>query len=556
MTKRRTGAHLLLELLRSEGVEFVFGNPGTTELPLIDALVDFPDIKYIWGLQEASVVGMADGYAQASGKTGFVNLHTAGGVGHGMGGLINAAASAVPLVVTAGQQDLRHKLTDPLLFDDLEAIASPISKWSDELSDVSQLPILLRRAFQDAIASPNGPVFLSLPMDIMEKATDVAIPSLSNVDRKPIAGSLDVLADKLSNYEIGRVAIIAGDEIAFDDAMQEAVKLSNILGAPVYGSSWPGRLPFPTKHHNWQGNLPTTAAGIGAIMSNYDAIIALGGKSFISILYSEGPALPETCDLFQLSNDGRDLGRTYPTELSLVGDIKRSLVLLNEELTKKMSPYKDLLIKEKAKAVAANEAKQKILLDEVAELRSNSVIHPMVAAYEIIKAIPQDMPIVDEAIATLNHIRSFIDVKSPNQYLANRGGGLGWGIPASVGYSLACDRRAVVSLNGDGATMYSPQAMWTAAHENLPITFVVVNNREYNVLKNFMMSKKDYSSTRSNHFIAMDLDDPAIDFSALAASMGLAYELVEDVEDIAHALSSSATCQSPRLVEIIISAER
>ena len=165
-TKTRNGATILLEVLASEGVEYVFGNPGTTELPLIDALSANPDIHYVLGLQEASVVAMADGYAQASGKPGFVNLHTAGGLGHGMGNLLNAMTSGTPLVVTAGQQDSRHAITDPLLQGDLVAIARPACKWAAEVTSPGQLPILVHRAFQDAKAPPPGPVFLSLPMDL------------------------------------------------------------------------------------------------------------------------------------------------------------------------------------------------------------------------------------------------------------------------------------------------------------------------------------------------------------------------------------------------------
>jgi benzoylformate decarboxylase len=179
-------------------VRYVFGNPGTTELPFIDALVDFPDIHYIWALQEASVVAMADGYAQASCRTGFVNLHTAGGLGHGFGSLWNASVSGTPLVVTAGQQDSRHALTDPLLSGDLVAMATPIVKWAKEATHTAQIPVLIRRAFHDSHTSPTGPVFVSLPMDIMEEMTEVSALEVSTIDRSAVAGSLDSLADHLA----------------------------------------------------------------------------------------------------------------------------------------------------------------------------------------------------------------------------------------------------------------------------------------------------------------------------------------------------------------------
>ncbi|GMA79106.1 hypothetical protein GCM10025880_55230 [Methylorubrum aminovorans] len=186
----RRGAEVLVEVLRSEGVRYIFGNPGTTELPLIDALTEATDIAYVLALQEASAVAMADGYAQAARRPGFLNLHTAGGLGHGMGNLLNAQISGTPLVVTAGQQDSRHVITDPLLFGDLAAIAAPTVKWAREVTNADQLPVLLRRAFHDAAAAPSGPVFLSLPMDVMEARTAAPLGEISTIDHRAVAGSL------------------------------------------------------------------------------------------------------------------------------------------------------------------------------------------------------------------------------------------------------------------------------------------------------------------------------------------------------------------------------
>jgi benzoylformate decarboxylase len=245
---RRRGAALLLDVLRSEGVRYIFGNPGTTELPLMDALVDAPDISYIWGLQEASVVAMADGYAQAACRPGFVNLHTAGGLGHGFGSLLNASVSGTPLVVTAGQQDSRHTITDPLLFGDLVGIARPAVKWAQEVQHADQLPILVRRAFHDCSAPPTGPVFLALPMDVMEEMTSAGIAETSTIDRAAVAGSLDRLADHLAAIAPGKLAIVAGDEVSASNAAAETVRLAEAFGAPVYGSSWPLHIPFPTSH--------------------------------------------------------------------------------------------------------------------------------------------------------------------------------------------------------------------------------------------------------------------------------------------------------------------
>lgn len=550
----RSGADILLDVLESEGCEYIFGNPGTTELPLVDALGDRPGLKYILGLQEATVVAMADGYAQASGKPGFVNLHTAGGLGHGMGNLLNAFTSGTPLVVTAGQQDSRHAITDPLLQGDLVSIARPACKWANEITSPDQIATLTHRAFQDCRATPRGPVFLSLPMDVMEATSHVLVPRTSRVDRRPVAGSLPELARELTAVTPGRVAIIAGDEISNHDAYREVVRLAELLAAPVFGSSWPAHIPFPTSHYLWRGNLPTRAIDIADAMHGFDCVFALGGKSFITILYSDASALPEGCELYQLSVDGRDLGRTFPSKLSVVGDIERSLTALNEIIATRIEP------REAAYAQARDSARQAFMAarqerqQQAEALAEDSELHPMVAA-RILAATIGGTPIVDEAIATAAHVRAFLNNSSTRQYSFLRGGALGWGMPAAVGFSLGLGRQPVVCLVGDGAAMYSPQALWTAAHEDLPVTFIVINNREYNVLKNFMRSQEHYNAARTGRFIAMDLVDPEIDFPALARSMGLTARRVLDAGGIADAVSEGIASCRPNVIEIVIATE-
>ena len=548
----RRGAAVLLEVLRSEGVTHIFGNPGTTELPLMDALQDTPDIAYVWALQEASVVAMADGYAQAARRPGFVNLHTAGGLGHGMGNLLNASVSQTPLVMTAGQQDSRHVITDPLLFGDLVRIAAPAVKWAQEVAHPDQLPVLVRRAFHDASAAPAGPVFLSLPMDVMEEMSTVGIAETSLIDRRAVAGSLDRLATVLADIPPGRLALIAGDEVYSSEASSELVELAELLGAPVYGASWPSHVPFPTSHPLWSGNMPTRATEIAARLMPYDAIFALGGKSLITILYTEGPVVPSTCQVYQLSADVRDLGRTYVTPLSVVGDIKASLTqllpLLRLAASGNAAAYASQVQQAKADA-AARRAELEAASDR---LWDQPRIAPIVAAREAMRGIGPDIHVVDEAIATSVHVRQFLNSPNFRQYAFMRGGCLGWGMPAAVGFSLGLDREPVVSLVGDGAALYSPQALWTAAYEKLPVTFVVMNNREYNILKNFMRSQPGYLSTRRNRFIAMEIDHPPIDYLSLAASFGVPAARVERAGDIAATIQAGIESGKPNLIEVPI----
>lgn len=550
----RSGADILLEVLESEGVEYIFGNPGTTELPLIDALLRHDDIHYVLALQESSAVAIADGYAKASGKTGFLNLHTASGLGHGMGNLINSRIMKTPLVVTVGQQDTRHYVREPLLYDDVVSIASPVVKWTKEVTSAAQLPVLVRRAFHDASYPPAGPVLLSLPMDVMEEMHEASILASSRVNYHTVASSLDELAAELSNVQPGKLMMIAGDEIHSSCSTEETVQVAEMLGAHVYGSSWPLNLPFPPHHPLWRGNMPTTSREIAKIIMNYDAVFILGGKSLITILYSEAESIPQDCVVYQLSSDMNELGRTYPTRLSLMGDIKISLEQLLPKLERIVWRKKEIYQKHLNKAKSESEKNQQQLEAYFASEFAHPVISPLVAAHEVLRGIPPGVTIVDEAIATTNYIRKFISDRQYQRYYFMRGGGLGWGMPAAVGHSLGLGREPVVCLVGDGAAMYSPQALWTAAHEDLPVTFIVMNNFEYNVLKNFMKNQPSYSSVAMGKFIGMDLVNPCIDFQSLAASMGISACRVAKAEDIAAAVSIGIASGKTNLIEVVISA--
>jgi benzoylformate decarboxylase len=271
-------------------------------------------------------------------------------------------------------------------------------------------------------------------------------------------------------------------------------------------------------------------------------------------LYSEGPAVPEGCSVYQLSADVNDLGRSYATKLSIVGDIKASLTAflpaLKEATDAHRQRYRALI------SQAADERKyaREQLEISVAEKFSLPTIAPIVAAHEVVRAIGPDVAIVDEALCVSPLVRKFLTSHNSGQYAFMRGGALGWGMPAAIGYSLGLGKQPVVCLVGDGAALYSPQAMWTAAHENLPITYVVMNNQEYNILKNFMRNQAHYSSAQTNTFIAMDIVNPCIDYLALAQSMGLPAQQIRHAGDIAPAIEAAIASGRPNLIEVIVSA--
>ncbi len=542
---------VLLDVLRSEGVVHLFGNPGSTELPLIDALAEADDLHYVLGLQEATVVGMADGYAQATGRPAFVNLHTSAGLGNAIGNLTNARANRSPLVVTAGQQDYRHIATDPLLSGPLVELASGTVKWGHEVRTAAELGTIMRRAFHDAVAPPAGPVFAALPMDLLDQEVADAAPSRSEIHPVGTAAALTELAELLCSPGAGRVGMVLGDAVAASGAVAVAVALAEALGAPVHGAPLHGRGVFPPAHPLWEGMLSPAADALHTVLERYDRVLLVGEQAFMVYPYTPGPAVPPAVELLHLSPDPAQLGRTWPVRLGVAGDPRSSLEALLP------------LVRARADAAAArdaleqarhNRATQIDRLEESALARYGPApMHPMAAAHALVRAMPPDSVVVDEAITTGVYVRGFHHWEQPGRYFFCTGGGLGWGMPAACGVSLAHDRSPVLCVVGDGSAMYSPQALWTAAAESLPVVFAVVNNRQYKILKGYLAGMGG-AAVRTGRFVGLDLDDPPIDYVALAASMAVDATRVDHADDIGDALRVALASGRPHVLELSISA--
>jgi len=545
-----SGAQVLIDVLKTENVSHVFGNPGTTELALVDALSDYPEIEYVLGLQEATVVGLADGYARSNNCPAFVNLHATAGLGNGLGALSNAAYRNVPMVVSAGQQDYRHIVDDPWLSGDLVALAKPLCKWAHEIRTIDELGTIMRRAFKDANTYPKGPVFVSLPQNFMEAETDCLAPPKSHVNTESVAGGLDELVATLNTCDASEIAIVAGDEISDSDAFDETILLAEALGADVYGSALHESVVFPSSHPLWKGTLKPITAEISESLSPYKKIFLLGARSFMAYVYTPTSPVPKSADLLHLSSDVNALAMTFNTEWAGVGNIKPSIAYLLKVLsTKDKTTAKnriELLKKEKETAWSAR----------VSELNSQLEIKPAlpeVATYAFIQSLPKDAIIVDECPAAMWSVREFFQTNKNNQYHFSKGGGLGWGMPSSVGICLANERKRTFCMIGDGAAMYSPQALWTAANLKLPIMYLVFNNAEYGILKNYLRKTYPEKGDRDD-FIGMDVNSPAIDYIALAKSMGVAGVSIDSAAKIAETVDKMLETypNEPCLIEVKI----
>lgn len=525
-----TGAEILFRILREEGCSKIFGNPGTTELPLMDALASAADApEYVLGLNEGTVVGMADGYAQATGQPAFLNLHAAGGLGCAMGALSNAAAANVPMVVTAGQQDRRHLAYDPWLCGDLVSLARPFTKWAHEVRDVDELEIMLRRAFLDAQAPAPGPVFLSLPMDIMlQKSTSGPTPrSFRQLDA--CTPNIRPLADKLAKAQPGKLAIVLCDEVAVSGAIELAKSLAELLDADVYGASLHGRYVYPTHHAAWRGSLPPDFEVIRNKLEEYTTVFAIGSRPFIPYAYKEGKPLAAGIDFCQLAPVPTELGRSFSTSLGVAGEIKATLKALNSQLASQIADRRRSSIRS---TVLASPAPTQV--DLIAD--------------RLLRALPPDAVVVDEAPMLISALRgAAARYLGPNRYYFVRGGALGWGMPAAVGVAMTNSKPKVLCLIGDGAAVFSPQALWSAAQLELNVVFVVLQNGQYSILKDFLR-KSGFASAKENKFVAMDIDNPSLDFIAMGKAFGVAAYGAQDAHTAGSLLREAFSRTGPSLI--------
>jgi benzoylformate decarboxylase len=306
-----SGRGALLEILRDEGVQYLFGNPGTTELPLMDALVEHPEPRYVLGLQESIAMGMADGYARASGRLCAVNLHVAAGLGNAIGAIYNAKFFGSPVLVTAGQQEHGLSLTEPMLYDDLVKMAAPVTKWATEVARVQDLPRVFRRAAKVALTPPMGPVFVSLPRDVLLASAELELGALTRVDAaaRPSATALEDLAARLLRAE--RPAIVAGHEVYTSGAFAELGMVATLLGAAVYTQTVPYVALFPTEHPLFMGELTRVQTRVRAILEQHDLLFDAGSDNLRMANPSPVEPLPPGLPVIQVGSRDWELGKNY-----------------------------------------------------------------------------------------------------------------------------------------------------------------------------------------------------------------------------------------------------
>lgn len=542
-----SGRAAFLQLLASEGVDLMFGNPGTTELAIMEALGAQTDIRYVLGLQEAVVVAMADGYARASGRLAAANVHVAPGLGNAMGSLYNAKFYGSPLLLTAGQQEQGHGLMEPMLYDPLVPIAQPMVKWAIEVNRVQDLPRIVRRAAKLALTPPTGPVFISLPGDILDDEAPLDLGQATRVDAKtrPSDLALERLAERLLAAE--NPVLIAGHELATRDALSEATVLAQTLGAAVWQQTVPYAAHYPSEHRCFMGALTRSQTQVRGWLQAHDLLVCLGADVLRMSVMNPVDALPEGMPVVQISERDWELGKNYPAEIAIRADVKETLIALNALLSRKMSAaQRERAARRIAGIEKANWSTKRIALcTETTAHAATRPVDPKFLMMQIADSIPADAVVVEEGLSSTFSLLNFLRLRDHQGFYGLASGGIGFAMAGAIGISLALPSRPVVAIVGDGSAMYSIQALWTAAHLKLPITYVIPNNRSYRILKERLVSFR-----KTGQFIGMDLRDPEIDFVALAQSMGVPASRVSDAKEVASALRAASARQGPSLIDI------
>ena len=543
------GRDAFLSLLVDEGVTHLFGNPGTTELPIMHALSDHTSLTYVLGLQESVVVAMADGFCRASGKLAACNVHVAPGLGNALGAIYNANLSGSPLIITAGQQEQGHGLMEPLLYGPLVDMARPLVKWATEITRIEDVPRIVRRAAKIALAPPTGPVFLSLPGDILNKSAALDLGRRTRVDAMtyPSDESLRRLSERIMAAE--QPVLLAGTEIVRSDALTEAAELAEVLGAPVYQQTVPHGAHFFSEHPAFMGALTRIQDQVRSTLSPYDLMICIGADVLQMSVWSETDPLPPDLPIIQIGLRDWEMGKNYPAEMALRSDVKETLQKLIPQL-------KDLQNTKREKTnVAALEyftqnnwsTNRRQRRQDISARADESSIDPDWLMMRIADCIPADAIIVDEGLTTSKNLLHFLPHRDRYSYFGMVSGGIGWGIAAAVGVQLAQPNRRVVAISGDGSAMYSPQALWTAAHLELPILFLIFNNQGYRILKERLLAFHG-----NDQYIGMNLREPSIDFTGLATSFGMRAKKITETALFEAAFKPAVISDAPCLFEIML----
>lgn len=521
-SKVMTVREATLGVLRSFGVDRVFGNPGSTELALLG---DWPDdIDYVLGLREGCVVGMADGYAQATSRPTFVNLHSAAGLGHALGNLFTAFRNKTPMVVTAGQQARSLLRMRPYLFaEDAEQFPKPYVKWSSEPARAEDVPAAIAQAFLTAMQHPRGPTFVSVPSD--DWARSATAPPARHIATEFAPDPAAIVRLGAAIGAAKRPAFVVGPEVDRNGCVDAMVAVAERAKAAVWASPMSSRASFPERHPQFAGFLPAAPAALARALRGADVIVVFGAPVFTFHVEGRCELLDDGTPVWQITDD--------PTEAASAAVGDAIITTLPKALAGLLPALPDIAERDAPTA-----------RPQPAVPAAMNPIPPAYALSWLSELMPRDAIVVEEAPSHRPTIQQFLPRPGADSFYTMASGGLGYSLPASVGVALARPGRRIVGLIGDGSAMYCVQAIWTAAQRRLPITFVIMNNSGYGAMRAFSQLMQAHRPP--------GIDLPGIDFVALAKGLGCPGSRVTDVDDLDRCLTEALASSGPALVEVAV----
>ncbi len=545
-----TGKRALMEMLRAEGVRYIFGNPGTSESAIMSSLPDYPDIKYVLVTQEGVAMGMADGFSSATGSPSLLNLHIETGLANGISLLHHAMDGGVPLVLTAGNKDIR-KLNEGR--SDLVEMVRQFTKWSGEVTHPEQMPGMVRRAFHEARTPPTGPTFVDFAANALEDSAEMEIiPSSSGYhsqgpDPAAVQDAAVILAESQNPI------IVVGDRLAQSQGVDEAVRLAELLVARVYTTSL-ARMNFPSGHPQFLGRINPVLPATRQLLSSGDVVLAVGTNVFSGFFYFSGRSLEPNTRLIHVDSAAREVGKSEPTDVGIIADPKTALRSLTDALSDSMTGVQRESAQLRSKSIAGEKSGSRIAWE--AHLKQTWHQRPMSAERmmtELARAMPSDAIIVDDSISSKDALHAAVEFNKPDSIYGERIGAIGWGMGAAMGVKLAHPDRPVIAVVGDGSAMMTVQALWTAANENIPVVYLICNNRSYRILKVNMNSYKTQllGEAVPEDYVGMDFPLP-LNIAGIANAIGVHGRSIEDPAELAPAIREAVESNRPAVLDVTI----
>ena len=549
-----TGREAILKQFLADGFRYMFGNPGTVEQGLLDALKEYPELRYVLTLQESVAVMAADGYARAARKPALVQIHSTPGLGNSIGALYQALRGHAPLVVIGGDAGIRYQAMDSQMAGDLVGMARPVTKWSTLVQDASSLLRVVRRAVKIAATPPMGPVYICVPMDILdapctEEVHPTSIPSTRcTPDGALVAQAAELLA------KAQRPVFFVGDGIAFSDAQDELTRVAELVGAEVWEAD-AGEVNIDYSHPLYQG---MTGHMFGhssfPITSKADVNFVCGTYMLPEVFPELGSIFDPDSKVIHVDLNLYEIAKNHGVDIGLLGDPKSTLAALAGELEAKLTSDQKKSARQRAEQIGKAK-KDKIHAQKKADTAEREKTPVRMARFmeELVKKIPLDTIIFDEALTNSPPVSRYFPPDRTAKYFLTRGGSLGVGFPGAIGAKLANPNKTVIGFSGDGGAMYTIQALWTAARHKTDVKFVVCNNGTYRLLQlNIDVYWKERDIAKHDFPLSFDLSYPPLQFAEMAKSMGVEGVRVEEPGGIAPAIDRALAHRGPFLIDLVL----